>query len=143
MPLFLFLALLQDAAKPWTPDEAVTLSKAALKEGSEPKSWRPALKTHLDGFLDRIGKDGSVDSLRFVFKSFEEAFDETRPVVRAVPEKFEKTVLLLKEAKGTKAKSVLVLCESAEFDEIQDSVVVCAGALQAKKLRKSPSLWTT
>src|ERR1043166_5262381 len=104
MTLTLILALFQEPLKPWKIEDAVSLAITALKEGSEPKDWRPALKEHLNGFLDRVGKDGSTDSLRFVFQSFEKAFAQENPVLRKVPEKMDHAVALSGQAKGKDGK---------------------------------------
>src|SRR5437667_8162385 len=137
MTLLLWVALLQEPAKPWTIDEAISLAKKALKENSEAKDWRPALKGQMDGFLERIGKDASDDSLRFVPESLASSFDDSNPILRKVPDRLEKSVLLATAAKGTKAKRTLLICESAEFEELHDSVIVCLGDVKAKKIRKT------
>lgn len=140
MTLLLFLSLLQDAKpkdKEWKPDESIALAKKALKEDSKPEDWRPALKKQVDGYVHAIEQEASLEGLRFVLESIQAVFDESLGVVRKAPAKPENLVLVESAPKSGKAKRILLVCESAEFDELHDAVVICLGDLKAKKIRKS------
>ena len=120
-------------AKPAQMKDVFQFVGQALKEDSKLKVWRPALRKAIEAYLKKLGKDAAPESARDAARAMESAFVKAKEVIRANTEKTEGILLVVKDAKGLKLNSTLLICESADFVEIDHSVVVCLGDLKVRE----------
>lgn len=128
------VAGIMERLRRWTLERVVGAAKEALKEGSKPEEWRPKLKQLVEKLLAELGHDAAAESVRDCRLSIAGSFAETHEVGRENEDRPVNRILLVDRAKGTRAdRGVLLVCGSAEFENIDDSVLICLGDVRVTR----------
>jgi len=125
--------------RPWNVAPVAAAATAALKAESKLEDWRPALKALLGKLLDELGDDVAPDSRRDAIKAIAKGFEDGMKVVRENADDQKGAVYLVAKARGTEAdRGAMIVCESADFGKIDDSIVICLGDVSiGTKLQRS------
>jgi len=120
-----------------SPTAGVVASAEAALSGAAAGTWRPALRADLERCLQErgaIGPNGASSPARSLMNDVctLSLVESAEPTERA-----EARVLVGPLAAATQAHRTLVVCREAEFDTLDDSVVVCLGHLRVRSARNS------
>ena len=117
--------------------EVFSFVEKARKEGRKVEEWKPELKTLLVKFLEVLGEDASPESRRDTARLLPRIMERPLGVVRENRDKARKGIYVLNQAKGDKFDDGLLLCASADYGEIDDSIVICLGDVKIRELKQS------
>ena len=124
-----------DGPAPFEIEQIFSCAEKALREDSKPEDWRPELRGLVERYLKLLGSPAQSDRVKEAVRHFKGAFVPGLNVVRTNPEKPRSIVIIVPEGKGRKIdRNVLLVCNSAVYEQFDDSVVVCLGDVKVNKL---------
>ncbi len=125
--------------RPWKVEPVANAAKTALKEGSRVEDWRPAVKAQIEKLLEELGADVADESKRDALKAISKCFEDGMKVVRENADGQKGAIYLVAKARGTEVdRGAILVCESAEFDKVDDSIIICLGDVKiADELNQS------
>lgn len=126
------------ALAPAKVDGAFDEAAAWLAEGAKDTEHRPKLRAAVKKALALFGTDMSPGGLKTADDAVASALKDAVPTVKEIKGGLKGQIALVAAAKGKKVEAgSLVLCDSAEFDVIEDSIVICSGDVKANKVTRS------
>ncbi len=119
-------------------DEIFAIAQAALKADPKDGKWRPRLKELLGQYIELLGADATPKSLERANEARVRCFDEKFPVLTDNADKVEESSLIVRAAKGKELdRRAIVLCESAEYEKADESIVVCLGDFKVHEMKRA------
>ncbi|MCE9582399.1 MAG: hypothetical protein K8T20_07890, partial [Planctomycetes bacterium] len=109
-----------------------------LKEGAKDTECRVKLRTAVKKYIGLYGDLLSPGGGKAAEAALATALKDAVPSVRVIKGGVKGSVALVPAAKGKKIEGgALVLCDSGEFESIEDSLVICSGDLKVNKITNS------
>lgn len=113
------------------------LAVQAQTPACEPKEWRPLLRAEFERLARALGDAASPGAAKALADGIAKALPDSREVLREIKLQAKPVMFVVKEAKGKKLDpGTLLICESADFEVLDDAVVICSGEVKAGKMHR-------
>ncbi|MEK7465842.1 MAG: hypothetical protein AAB074_00385 [Planctomycetota bacterium] len=126
------------ALVPATADSVWVEAASWLADAGKDTEHRPKLRSAVKQYFGMYGVEMSPGGAKAAEGALAMALKDAVPTVTAIKGGLKGQISLVAAAKGKKVEAgSMVLCDSAEFDVIDESVVICSGDFKANKISKS------
>ncbi len=126
------------ALVPAKVDGAFEEAASWLAEGAKDTEHRPKLRAAVKKALALFGPDISPGGVKTSDDAVAAALKDAVATVKEIKGGLKGQIALVAAAKGKKVEAgSLVLCDSADFDVIEDSIIICSGDVKANKVTRS------
>ena len=127
-----------EALRPFLIDDLFGAAAEALKADSKAEAWRPRLREEVTRYVRALGDGVSPAAAKAAADGLAGPFRDALQIVRENKPQAKGVALVLGAAKGKKLEGgTLLVCESCDFEQVDDSVIVCTGDVKIGKLHRS------
>ncbi|KAF0245039.1 MAG: hypothetical protein FD180_1976 [Planctomycetota bacterium] len=126
------------ALVPAKPETVWEEAAAWLAEGAKDTEHRPKLRGAVKKYFGMYGSEMSPGGVKAGDNAVGMSLKDAVPTVKEIKGGLKGQIALVAAAKGKKVEAgSMVLCDSAEFDVIDESLIICSGDVKANKVTKS------